>query len=308
MAVVLETNLSLPLLRRGKVRDNYELGDKLLIIASDRISAFDVVLPCGIPEKGLVLNLLSAFWFKRTAHLMPNHLIEVIKDISQLNVNNISGYTYPSFLVNRSMIVKRAKRIPVECVVRGYLSGSAWAEYARNGTIHGSTARSGMKESQQLPQPIFTPTTKADAGHDQPLSMKDLVKLLGEALAEELKEKSLAIYSFADEYARTRNVIIADTKMEFGLVDNQVILIDELLTPDSSRFWDAGSYEPGKPQPSFDKQMVRDWLTASGWNREPPAPMLPADLIRKTSERYQEAYLRLTGNTLSGMIKDNVLS
>ncbi len=298
MSILLNTNLPDLLFHRGKVRDNYELGDKLLMVATDRISAFDVVLPCGIPDKGVVLNQLSAFWFEKTARLVPNHLIEVIKDVSQLYVYYPSDHSYPSFLVGRSMVVRRLERIPVECVVRGYLSGSAWAEYTQSGTIHGVSYPPGLKECQQLPQPIFTPTTKAESGHDQPLAMDDLVQLVGEALSEELKEKSLTIYCFAGEYARTRGIIIADTKMEFGLVDNQVILIDELLTPDSSRFWDVDDYRVGQPQPSFDKQMVRDWLIASGWNKEPPAPMLPPDLIQRTSERYREAYRRLTGTTL----------
>ncbi len=298
MSVLLETNLPLTLLHRGKVRDNYELGDKLLIVASDRISAFDVVLPCGIPEKGAVLNLLSAFWFEKTAHLVPNHVIEVVRDVRQLNAYHPGRRTYPASLVNRSMIVRRADRIAVECVIRGYLSGSAWAEYASNGTIHGTAARARMRESERLTQPIFTPTTKADTGHDQPLSMSDLVALVGESLAEELKERSLAVYAFAEQYASTRGIIIADTKMEFGFLDGHLGLIDELLTPDSSRFWDATSYQPGRPQPSFDKQMVRDWLTASGWNKEPPGPMLPDDLIKRTSQRYREAYRRLTGQSL----------
>ena len=299
MGVVLETNLPITLLHRGKVRDNYELGDKLLIVASDRVSAFDVVLPCGIPEKGAVLNLLSAFWFEKTAHLVPNHLIEVVKDVRQLDFFHPGKHTYPHLLLHRSMVARRAQRIAVECVVRGYLSGSAWAEYAANGTIHGIAVRPGIIESDRLPQPIFTPTSKADSGHDQPLSMTDLVQSVGESLAEELKENTLAIYAFAEEYARTRGIIIADTKMEFGIVDGQLTLIDELLTPDSSRFWDAATYEPGKAQPSFDKQLVRDWLTASRWNKEPPAPMLPDDLIKRTSERYREVYRRLTGNNLS---------
>ena len=297
MSVLLETNLSNPVLCRGKVRDNYELDDKLLIVATDRISAFDVVLPCGIPDKGAVLNLLSAFWFEKTAHLVPNHLLQIIEEIDQLNVY-YPDHSYPSFLAGRSMVVRRVERLPVECVVRGYLAGSAWAEYVQDGTIHGVSYPSGLQESQQLPQPIFTPTTKAESGHDEPLTMDDLNQLLGEAMAEDLREKSIAIYRFADEYARTRGIIIADTKMEFGRIDGRVILIDELLTPDSSRFWGVDSYEVGHSQPSFDKQMVRDWLTASGWNKEPPAPMLPPDLIQRTSERYREVYQRLTGNTL----------
>lgn len=299
MGVLLETNLPLTLLHRGKVRDNYELGDRLLIVASDRISAFDVVLPCGIPKKGIVLNLLSAFWFEKTAHLVPNHVIEVVRDVTQINAHHPGRHaTYPASLVNRSMIVKRADRIAVECVVRGYLSGSAWAEYASNGTIHGTAVRAGMRESERLTQPIFTPTSKADTGHDQPLSTSDLAALVGESMADELKKKSLAIYAFAEQYASTRGIIIADTKMEFGFLEGQLALIDELLTPDSSRFWDTDGYEPGRPQPSFDKQMVRDWLTASGWNKEPPGPMLPDNLVKRTSQRYREAYRRLTGESL----------
>lgn len=299
MFVVMGTDLPHALLHRGKVRDNYTLGDdSLLIVATDRISAFDSVLPCGIPHKGTVLNQLSVFWFEKTAHIVPNHLIETINDIKQLNPYCPDGYTYPSYLVSRSMIVRRAKRIPVECVVRGYLSGSAWAEYSRQGTINGEAAPAGLRESEQLPEILFTPTTKEETGHDQPLSMDDLVELVGQLLAKELEEKSLAIYRFAEEYARTKGIIIADTKFEFGLLDNQMILIDELLTPDSSRFWDAHGYKVGQSQPSFDKQMVRDWLVASGWDKEPPAPTLPEDLIQKTTERYEEAYQTLTGDAL----------
>ena len=275
MSILIETNLPLPLLHRGKVRDNYELGDKLLIVASDRISAFDVVLPCGIPDKGAVLNLISAFWFAKTAHILPNHLLEVVKDTAQLNAYAPQKNGFPAGLVNRSMIVRKAKRIPIECVVRGYLSGSAWAEYSSKGTVNGMAMRPGMRESEQFPEAIFTPTTKAESGHDQPLSLKGMADLVSQELTEELQRKTLAVYRFAEEYTRTKGIIIADTKMEFGVVDGKVILIDELLTPDSSRFWDAGKYMVGRSQPSYDKQMVRDWLTASGWNKEPPAPMLP---------------------------------
>ncbi len=306
MSLMLETNLSNPLLRRGKVRDNYELGDKLLIVATDRISAFDVVLPCGIPDKGAVLNQLSAFWFEKTAHIVPNHLLQAIEKIDQFN----SYYPDPSNnsslagLAGRSMIVRMVEPLPVECVVRGYLAGSAWAEYVQNGTIHGITYPQGLQESQQLTQPIFTPTTKAERGHDEPLTTAEFNQLVGEPMAEELKEKSISVYRFADEYARTRGIIIADTKMEFGLIDGEIILIDELLTPDSSRFWDVESYEVGRSQPSFDKQIVRDWLTASGWNKEPPAPMLPHELIQRTSERYREVFKRLTGKTLYNFSND----
>jgi len=299
MSLVLETDLPLDLLHRGKVRDNYILGnDRLMIVATDRISAFDSVLPCGIPQKGKVLNQLSVFWFEKTAHIVPNHLTEAISDIEQLKPFCPDSYTYPSYLAGRTMIVKRTERVPVECVVRGYLSGSAWAEYSSRGTINGEVAPAGLRESEQLPEILFTPTTKEETGHDQPLSKGDLAGLVGETLAQELEETSLAIYRFAEEYARTRGIIIADTKFEFGLLNRQLILIDELLTPDSSRFWAAEGYEAGQSQPSFDKQLVRDWLVASGWNKEPPAPMLPDDLVQKTTERYEEAYRSLTGNSL----------
>jgi len=296
-SVLIKTDLPLPLFFRGKVRDTYDLGNRLLIVATDRISAFDSVLPCGIPDKGLVLNQLSAFWFNKTRDLVPNHLIETVNDVHCLDsyLPPESRFDYPSYLSRRSMIVNKAKRIPVECVVRGYLSGSAWAEYQEQGTIFGEPLPEGLKESQELPHPLFTPTTKAETGHDQPLSMDEIKRLAGEAIAEEMKEKSLAIYNYARGYARARGIIIADTKMEFGLDDGKLILIDELLTPDSSRLWDAGLYRIGQSQPSYDKQPVRDWLVQSGWNKEPPAPMLPPDVIEATTRRYREAYHRLTG-------------
>jgi len=294
------TNLPLSLFIRGKVRDTYDLGNLLLIVATDRISAFDSVLPCGIPNKGLVLNQLSAFWFEKTKSLMLNHLIEVVDDVHCLDayLPTESRFPYPSYLAGRSMIVKKAKRIPIECVVRGYLSGSAWAEYQQHGTVSSFLLPKGLQESQELPQPLFTPTTKAESGHDLPLSMNEMKKLAGEALAEEMKEKSLALYSYARQYARARGIIIADTKMEFGLGNSKLILIDELLTPDSSRFWDASQYKAGQTQPSYDKQPVRDWLTQSGWNKEPPAPMLPPEVIEATTKRYEQAYERLTGKKL----------
>ena len=296
-SVLINTNLPLPLFFRGKVRDTYDLGNLLFIVATDRISAFDSVLPCGIPDKGLVLNQLSAFWFSKTKDLVPNHLIETVNDVHCLDsyLSLESRFPYPAYLNGRSMIVNKAKRIPVECVVRGYLSGSAWAEYQKWGTISGESLPKGLKESQELPQPLFTPTTKAETGHDQPLSMDEIKRLVGEAIAEEMKERSLAIYSYARSYARARGIIIADTKMEFGLDDDKLILIDELLTPDSSRFWDAELYRVGQSQPSYDKQPVRDWLVQSGWDKEPPAPMLPPEVIEATTKRYQEAYYRLTG-------------
>ena len=299
-SVVINTDLPLPLFMRGKVRDTYDLGERLLIVATDRISAFDVVLPCGIPDKGLVLNKLSAFWFTQTRDLVPNHLVEVVDDVNCLDayLPQERRFPYPAYLAGRSMIVKKVERIPIECVVRGYLAGSAWAEYREQGTVSGVRLPSGLEECQELPQPLFTPTTKAEAGHDQPLSMDQVRGMVGEA-ADEIREKSLALYSYAQGYARARGIIIADTKMEFGLENGRLILIDELLTPDSSRFWDAGRYQVGRSQPSYDKQPVRDWLSASGWNKEPPAPMLPPEIIQSTTRRYREAYERLTGEELT---------
>ena len=300
-SVLLNTDLPLPLFIRGKVRDTYDLGNLLLIIATDRISAFDVVLPCGISNKGLVLNQLSTFWFDQTRDLMPNHLVEAVDDVHCLDAYLPTGsrFAYPSYLAGRSMVVKKVKRIPVECVVRGYLAGSAWAEYQQYGTISGLPLPKGLQESQELPQPLFTPTTKAETGHDLPLSMDEIKRLVGETIAEEMKERSLAVYSHAQQYSRGRGIIIADTKMEFGLDGDKLILIDELLTPDSSRIWDASLYKVGQSQPSYDKQPVRDWLTQSGWNKEPPAPLLPPEVIEATTKRYEQAYERLAGRKLS---------
>jgi phosphoribosylaminoimidazole-succinocarboxamide synthase len=297
---LLKTDLPLPLFIRGKVRDTYDLGDKLLIVATDRISAFDVVLPCGIPNKGLVLNKLSAFWFNQTKDLVPNHLVEVIDDVRRLDayLPTKSRFAYPKYLAGRSMVVKKVKRIPIECVVRGYISGSAWAEYKEHGTVAGNHMPKDLQESQELPQLLFNPTTKAETGHDQPLSIGEMGRLVGKALAEEIEQKSLAIYNYARGYALARGIIIADTKFEFGLDKGKLILIDELLTPDSSRIWDAKLYKVGQSQPSYDKQPVRDWLTQSGWNKEPPAPMLPTEVIEATSKRYEQAYKRLTGRKL----------
>jgi phosphoribosylaminoimidazole-succinocarboxamide synthase len=307
MSVLLETNLPLSLFRRGKVRDVYDLGDKLLIVSTDRISAFDVVLSCGIPDKGKVLNQLSAFWFEKTAHILPNHLIKVIDSSDSVGVvlngvKNLSSQPaeLPDSLIGRSMVVAKADRIPVECVVRGYLSGSAWAEYKETGKIGHIHLLPGMKESQELAQPIFTPTTKGETEHDRPLTNQDIKDLGIENLFEELEQKSLLIYGYARDYARTKGIIIADTKFEFGFINGQLALIDELLTPDSSRFWDVSQYKVGYSQPSFDKQPVRDWLSGSGWDKEPPAPMLPPEVIEGTSKRYREVYSRLTGGLLKG--------
>jgi phosphoribosylaminoimidazole-succinocarboxamide synthase len=313
MSVLLETDLPLSLFRRGKVRDVYDLGDKLFIVSTDRISAFDVVLPCGIPDKGKVLNQLSAFWFEKTAHILPNHLIKVIdsedilRDViaraespKQSQWKSDSSFTLGASLIGRSMLVAKADRIPVECVVRGYLSGSAWAEYKETGKVGHIHLPLGMKESQELAQPIFTPTTKGETEHDRPLTNQDIKDLGIENLFEELEQKSLLIYGYARDYARTKGIIIADTKFEFGFIDGQLALIDELLTPDSSRFWDVSQYKVGYSQPSFDKQPVRDWLSGSGWDKEPPAPMLPPEVIEGTSKRYREVYSRLTGGLLKG--------
>ncbi len=298
--VILKTDLPLPLFFRGKVRDTYDLGNLLLIIATDRISAFDSVLPSGIPDKGLVLNQLSVFWFNQTKELVPNHLVETVDDVHCLNsyLSSESRFAYPSYLAGQSMVVNKAERLPVECVVRGYLAGSAWEEYQQYGTIFGAPLPKSLQHSQELPQPLFTPTTKAESGHDEPLSMDEMKELVGGALAKEMKEKSLAVYNYAREYAIARGIIIADTKMEFGLVDDRLILIDELLTPDSSRFWDAELYKVGQSQDSYDKQPVRDWLVQAGWNKEPPAPKLPPEVIEATTKRYRTAYERLTGREL----------
>jgi phosphoribosylaminoimidazole-succinocarboxamide synthase len=298
--ILLKTDLPLPAFVRGKVRDTYELGNLLLIVATDRISAFDVVLPGGIPNKGRVLNKLSAFWFDQTKDLMPNHLVATLDDVSRLDAYLPPGsrFDYPAYLAGRSMVVKKVKRLPVECVVRGYLSGSAWEEYKESGTISAIKAAKGLKQSQELPQPLFTPTTKAESGHDLPLSRDDMRKLVGKAVAEEMEQKSLAVYSYAQGYALARGIIIADTKFEFGLDGDKLILIDELLTPDSSRIWETRLYKVGQSQPSYDKQPVRDWLANSGWNKEPPAPMLPQEVIEATSRRYRQAYEMLTGKKL----------
>jgi phosphoribosylaminoimidazole-succinocarboxamide synthase len=299
-SVLLKTDLPLPIFGRGKVRDTYELGDVLLVVATDRISAFDVILPCGIPDKGNVLNQLSVFWFDLTKKMMPNHLIEPLDDVKKLDdlIPAKKRFKYPEYLVGRSMLVKKMARINIECVVRGYLAGSAWEEYKKSGTVCGYTLPKGLQESQELPEPLFTPTTKAEKGHDLPLTFNELKEVVDATLADEMKIASLNIYTMARDYAKSKGLIIADTKMEFGLHGNRLILIDELLTPDSSRFWDLQRYEVGQSQPSYDKQPVRDWLANSGWNREPPAPMLPEEVIKSTAQIYRKAYELLTGNQL----------
>ncbi|HKZ50704.1 MAG TPA: phosphoribosylaminoimidazolesuccinocarboxamide synthase [Dehalococcoidia bacterium] len=293
MPILLETNLP-NLYRRGKVRDTYDLGEKLLIIATDRLSAFDVVLPTGIPDKGRVLNLLSDFWFQKTAVVVPNHFLYVVEGRRIVDL----PYELPQEVIGRSMVVLKAQRVDVECVVRGYLFGSAWQEYRETGTVGGQRLPSGLVEAQELPEPIFTPATKAETGHDVNITFEQLADVVGHQVAAVLRLRSLALYRFAAEYARQRGIIIADSKFEFGWLQNELIVIDELLTPDSSRFWPADNYEPGRSPPSFDKQYVRDWLIASGWNKEPPAPELPPDVVERTAEKYREVYRRLTGREL----------
>ncbi len=282
-----------PLLSRGKVRDIYDLGEHLLIIATDRLSAFDHVLPNGIPDKGRVLNLLSAFWFEKTRHMVKNHVVSV--NISDLPAALRSR---KDILDGRFTLAQKAAMLPVECIVRGYLSGSGWSDYTKTGAICGIKLPPGLIESDKLPEPIFTPSTKAESGHDQNISFAEASSLLGEDLARKVKAAAISLYGFAADYAITRGIIIADTKFEFGLLDGNLILCDEVITPDSSRFWPKDAYEPGHAQPSFDKQYVRDYLLSIKWNKEPPVPNLPADVAAKTAQKYREAYERLTGNQL----------
>lgn len=291
-SVIAQTNFEgLKLRARGKVRDIYELGDRLLIVATDRLSAFDVVLPTPIPDKGRVLTQLSLFWFETLADVIPNHVI---------SASNFSGELarYASELEGRSMLVRRTDPVPIECVVRGYISGSGWKDYQKTGGICGIALPSGLRESQRLPEPIFTPSTKAMSGHDENISFDETVARIGKPLAEKLRDVSLTIYRRASEHAASRGIVIADTKFEFGLLNGELIWIDEALTPDSSRFWPADQYAPGKAQPSFDKQFVRDYLERTGWNKQPPAPALPAEVVAATREKYLEAYRSITGHSL----------
>jgi phosphoribosylaminoimidazole-succinocarboxamide synthase len=279
---------------RGKVRDLYDLGDSLLIVSTDRLSAFDVVLPDPIPRKGSVLNTMSLYWFSAVEDIMPNHLITA--DVYRYPA---ACMPYADVLAGRSVVVKKAKPLPVECIVRGYLSGSGWKDYQKTGTVCGISLPAGLRESDRLPEPIFTPSTKADAGeHDENISFDQVVGKIGQEMAAEVRRLAIAVYNRACDIAEQRGIIIADTKMEFGMYEGKIILIDELLTPDSSRFWPKDDYAPGRSQNSFDKQFVRDYLLALKWNQKPPAPALPADIIEKTSERYLEAYKRLTGKEL----------
>ena len=291
---MMTTEIDLPVFSRGKVRDTYELhSDQLLMVATDRISAFDVVLPNGIPDKGKVLTQLSIWWFSQTHSFQENHLVSgMVPDLP----GNLKHRREE--LSGRFMIVRKAERIDFECVVRGYLAGSAWAEYREHGTVAGEPLPAGLVESQKLATPIFTPATKADTGHDENITFKKFVTELGSDRAHEIRDASLALFNFADEAALKRGLILADTKFEFGLIDKRLILIDEVLTPDSSRYWDRNRWQPGTTPPSFDKQFVRDWLTASGWNKQPPAPELPPDVVDRTRELYLAAYRQVTARDL----------
>ncbi|HKW29020.1 MAG TPA: phosphoribosylaminoimidazolesuccinocarboxamide synthase [Verrucomicrobiae bacterium] len=291
----------------GKVRDIFDLGDALLLVASDRISAFDVIMPNGIPRKGEVLTQISHFWFEKFASLVPNHLLRRANE--PLGVPALAGLppTQLADLHRRSMIVKKAKPLAIECIVRGYLSGSGWKEYKQSQTVCGIKLPAGLTESAELPEPIFTPSTKAEAGHDENISFEQACKIVGNDLATQARDLSLKIYRAGRDYARQRGIIIADTKFEFGLERSgdasspsggKLILIDEVMTPDSSRFWPADQYQPGRGQPSFDKQFVRDYLETLDWNKTPPGPKLPDDVVAKTSAKYLEAYERLTGKKL----------
>ena len=294
MENLLQTDLpGLKPFSRGKVRDIYEVGENVLIVTTDRISAFDVILPAGIPRKGEALTQISRFWFEKTRDIAPNHLITA-------NVNEMPTEVraHADVLRGRSMLVKKGGVYPVECIVRGYLAGSGWKDYRKGGAICGIKLPPGLREADMLEQPIFTPTTKAEEGHDMPMAFDEVCGVVGREIAENMRDKSIEIYSAAREYAKSRGIIICDTKFEWAEVDGELTLVDELLTPDSSRFWPADRWQPGRSQESFDKQFVRDYLEGIGWNKQPPAPELPQEVARKTSEKYQEAYRLLTGESL----------
>jgi len=292
-AVVWETHFpGVPLRSRGKVRDLYEFGDRLLIVATDRLSAFDVVLPTPIPDKGRVLTQLSLFWFERLRDVVPNHVLSSSEFPEELAAHREQ-------LEGRSMLVRRTQPVPIECVVRGYLAGSGWKDYRVTGKVCGIALPPGLRESERLPAPIFTPATKATTGHDENISFDEAAARIGGSLVERLRAISLELYRRAAVYAEPRGILVADTKFEFGLLSGEPIWIDEALTPDSSRFWPADGYTPGRPQPSFDKQYVRDYLERIGWSKQPPAPELPAQVVAGTRSKYREAYRRLTGHELA---------
>jgi len=285
------TDIGIP--KRGKVRDVYDLGDKLLIVVTDRVSAFDVVLPTGIPDKGKVLNQLSLFWFRRMSDVVENHVLE-----SDVERYPEALKKYADLLRGRSMVVKKARPFPVECVVRGYLAGSGWSEYREKGSVCGVRLPAGMEESGRLDEPIFTPTTKAEEGHDLAISMEQVEDLIGPGAAHTLQRLAVEVYTRARAYAEGRGILVADTKFEFGSIDGKTIIIDEILTPDSSRFWSAKEYRPGQGQDSFDKQIVRDYLNTLDWDKTYPGPQLPREIVEKTAQRYREIYQILAGKPL----------
>jgi phosphoribosylaminoimidazole-succinocarboxamide synthase len=285
--IVMKTDLDLPLLSRGKVRETYKLDGELLMIATDRLSAFDVVFNEGIPCKGIVLNMLSRFWFEKTTGIIKNHFISA-KMPDQL----------PPYLKGRSMFVKQTKPLKVECVVRGYITGSAWKEYQQNGSICGIKLEEGLKNGSRLAAPIFTPSTKADSGHDENITFEKAAEIIGEKAAEQIKESSIRLYEFGRDYSLEKGLVLADTKFEFGYLDDEIILIDEMLTPDSSRYWLKDDYDKGSLV-SMDKQFARDFLEKSNWNKSPPPPPLPSDVVARTSERYMKTYEMLTGNNIT---------
>ncbi len=291
--------MTLPLVHRGKVRDVYDAGEgRLLMVTSDRISAFDVVMFEPIPDKGRVLTAMTAYWLEQVADIVPNHLIST--DVAELPPEAMDGLAGAGDLAGRIMLVHRADMLSIECIVRGYVAGSAWKEYRQSGTIHGIAIPAGLKEADRLPEPLFTPSTKAEQGqHDENISPDEAAKLVGTEVFEQARDISLAIYQRAAEQAAERGIIVADTKFELGWIDGKLSLCDEVLTPDSSRFWEKDKWKPGKTPPSFDKQPLRDWLEASGWDKSPPPPFLPYDVVRATRDRYRAAYERVTGKSLS---------
>ncbi|MEX2431212.1 MAG: phosphoribosylaminoimidazolesuccinocarboxamide synthase [Dehalococcoidia bacterium] len=298
---LLETNLP-DKLYQGKVRDTYDLGDGcLLMVATDRISAFDVVLPTGIPDKGRILSRMSRFWFQQTRHIVPDHFIGLADD--PVSLGNLADHprikSLPPEIAQQTMIVRKAQRVDVECVVRAYLTGSALVDYNQTGTIFGIPVPAGLVDGSKLPELLFTPTTKAETGHDEPMTIDEVAAAMGKDLAVQLRDLSFAVFQHAHDLAAQRGIIIADTKFEFGHIEGRLSLIDEVLTPDSSRFWDADGYAPGKSQPNYDKQFVRDWLLQQDWNRTPPGPALPDGIVQKTRDRYIEAHRRLTGESLT---------
>lgn len=286
--------IDLPVFIRGKVRDVYDLGDSLLIVVTDRISAFDVVFNELIPDKGKVLNSISAFWFDLTRNVVANHVITTDPSLYPMGLDKFADQ-----LAGRSMLVKKIEMLPAECIVRGYLEGSALKEYRQTGTISGIPMPAGLRQADKLPEPLFTPSTKAEAGHDINITFDELCSLLGTDLAANVRQKSLDMYNFAAKYAESRGIILADTKFEFGLLDGELVIADEIFTPDSSRFWELSEYEPGRAQKSFDKQYLREWLETLAWDKTPPPPALPEEVISKTAAKYRDAYYLLTGKALA---------